>query len=135
MEYTIHLGEDTLKQLDEIVNGGSESGGGGSSDFSTAEVTLIYTSSAVGGQVGTPSLPIIYIYGGAMYQNCSFGTPSEPIIIDAVLYRGVQDYISLINLNLTEAPTISGSCEIVTHDEMPYLKITGDCSISINLAR
>ena len=40
MEYTIHLGEDTLKQLDEIVNGGGESGSGGSSDFSTAEVTI-----------------------------------------------------------------------------------------------
>ena len=40
MEYTIHLGEDTLNELDKIVNGaGSEGGGGGSSDFETVTVT------------------------------------------------------------------------------------------------
>ena len=42
MEYTIHLGEDTLKQLDEIVNGGGSEGGGEETrGYSVAKVTFV----------------------------------------------------------------------------------------------
>jgi hypothetical protein len=50
MEYTIHLGEDTLKQLDEIVNGGGSEGGGeggGSSDFSIVKLTMVNNTADV----------------------------------------------------------------------------------------
>ena len=95
-------------------------GGGGSSDFSTAEVTII-ASTNFGFDSGLTIFDNtfgIYAIGGA-----TEGTE----IIDVPLYKGhctwFQDPTAVV---------LSGNAQVVTDEEGNYIDITGDCTITIS---
>ena len=127
MEYTIHLGEDTLKQLDEIVNGGGESGGG-SSDFSTAEVTI--------NNITMPSVPTQFQPMTASvideedddWPACIYTINITPPVgtTRLVLYKGRQ--IIPNSYQEGKIKNITGSASVTENG----LEITGNCSFDID---
>ena len=114
------------------VNGEEYGGGGGSSDFSTAEVTIIGGENIPDGcKFMMPLLMdddgYIYIDGGdAIYQ----GT----ISYTAVLYQGYTSFNTFVASNgaiTTGNFTISvtGNASVMSGN---FVSITGDCTITIS---
>lgn len=89
-------------------------GGGGSSDFSTAEVTI--TSAGNG-------LLIAFIDSNAVLSGIF-----EAATINAILYKGVAIVTEFDEGDLT---INSGSAEYLLPDSHRIVKITGDCSIGV----
>ena len=107
--------------LTEYVNNG---GGGGSSDFSIAHVTLINTSQD--GYYYTVNCPSIYL------DDLEYATEDviaeEPSVLDVVLYKGEQ-HMDAWDWDTSIAPVITGD---ITYDsEENLFIITGDGSISL----
>jgi len=96
------------------VTGVCLGGGGGDSDFSTAEVTI--TNAGNGIIIANTEL------GG------SNGGVFEAATIDAILYKGVA-----LAAEVNEALLVinSGSAEYLTPDDRSVVKITGVCSIGV----
>lgn len=121
MEYTIHLGEDTLNELDKIVNGGGSEGGGGSSDFSTAEVSITSSNNEA-------KISGAFCSDGEGFPPITATTPSINGITTGtyklILYKGK----ALINCSIAPT-TISGNIEAFGPNN--YM-VTGDCGIEIS---
>lgn len=98
----------------------AEGGGGGSSDFSTAEVTLIATS-------GNYSVSVPFINQN-MLVSSSVGQNSEdaPLVIEVPLYKGSLEISFEQFVGLADVPTCTGDIEMI---DGAFL-ITGNCTIT-----
>lgn len=115
-----------IKSVDGVIESvkinGEEAGGGGSSDFSTAEVTIITAS----GKANTIIFPFVYDgeYSavGASFNNEGTHTFTVP------LYKGEGDanIASIEEINIS----VTGNIEYVEADGI--FIITGDGSITIS---
>lgn len=141
MEYYVHLADETLEKLEGVIAGvdiesveftengeytapsgtayGSVSvnveGGGGTSDFSTAEVTVVSV-----GQVHL-EMPTLLIVPEVNLEG-TFIEPYGDSPYTVILYKG-KAYV-----NLDNPESISGDIE---YDEDTHLYvITGDCTIN-----
>lgn len=104
------------------VNGEEYGGGGGSSDFSTAEVTLI---------VGTVSY--VAMQGACIRERGGVGSIRTSYFIEenttsvtqAVLYQGM----GFVMIDTEATVSVSGNIQEVSTG---YYSITGDCTITIS---
>lgn len=115
-----------LKGMVEAIveDSGSGEGGGGSSDFSIAHVTL--TNTAQNGKYYSVKCP--QIFGEYLEFRTEDITTIAPKMLDVVLYKGEQ-YILTFDWDTSTAPVISGD---ITYDsEEEAFIITGDGSISL----
>lgn len=110
------------------VNGQEYGGGGGSSDFSTAEVTIVNNYSS----------EFIIEIAVAMSEegmNASLGTLTAEridtgMVANVILYKGSAGAI-ITGFPLDAPPTITTSGNIQNMEDTAYL-ITGDCTITIS---
>jgi hypothetical protein len=105
---------------------GNISGGGGSSDFSTAEVTLVGNSIYMSLPVVThdPQSPMgyfLYAQGDSQLLN--------PNTYTVALYKGYL--LTRLTSDSVISVSLSGGCEWVS-EENKTLLITGDCTITIS---
>lgn len=115
-----------LKALEGLKNG---SGGGGSSDFSTATVTV------VGGDVmsvmpvctNDPEAPVNYYL--TPLRGSQDGSLEEGVYT-TVLYKGAL-VCDCVNIVVGRSISLSGDCEWVNEEDGALL-ITGDCTITIS---
>lgn len=121
--------ESTDGVITSVKNNGEDIGGGGESDFSTAEVTTInntvnfYPTSLSEVleddefQEGFPS---------SLYPvNANVGTETH----NCVLYKGHA--VAMLVLDLGNNISVSGNIEKISDNDEVYL-ITGDCTITIS---
>lgn len=102
-------------------------GGGGSSDFSTAEVRLINTNLMEYSVVPVPVIiPIEFGIEGITTFNIT-ETPSNDYTFIVPLYKGAN-YITWDG-GVPNYISISGNAEIYEWGVLPTIKITGDCII------
>ena len=92
-------------------------GGGGSSDFSTAKLTLTNPSDY------TLMVPVSIESGG---MSASMGFVNSSGTFDVILYKGMAVLVDNNNLTLQ----LSGNIEIMVQNFM--YTITGDCTITIS---
>lgn len=95
------------------------SGGGGSSDFSTANVTL--TIEAGKAQLLLPLITDIPSGALSIVSN----PPVPTMIVNMPLYKGI---LNIVPISVTGTVSTSGACEY-TNDQFI---ITGDCTITIS---
>lgn len=114
----------TYDATDDSANGYSSvtvnvEGGGGSSDFSTAEVTVIQQEASLSGLV----LPTISAdtFELQIYQS---GIHTVP------LYKGSLFIMDAGNLGIIES--VSGDIEEMGSGKVYYYRIYGDCTITIS---
>ena len=130
------LSADKMNALEQAV----ASGGGGSSDFSTAQVTIVTGANGIALSGGVESMSEGYIFiKSAEYGDIgvtTLGVPSQSTATaKALLFK---------NLDLEEIPheftafftavdgtiaTVDGNCEIV---EETSILIWGDCTITVS---
>lgn len=122
MEYTVHIGEESLEKLTKILGGES---GGGDGELKTAKVTFTNGESqtAVTCEL-IPGLPDeednITFY--ELKLDIGKGATLD---VNAILYKG---YAS-INSRRIHVMSVQGDAEYVEADNL--IKISGDCSITI----
>lgn len=101
-------------------NGGEESGGSGSCDFSTAQVTIVTGSKSLdGGVVRIIAIDDRYDEIKTINMNAA-----EPGTYSVVLYKGKQ-----VLDDVESIESVSGNITYDGEDEI-YI-ITGDCTITI----
>lgn len=126
------------------------SGGGGSSDFSTAEVTVHFTfeSSAGASDIFPTIIPVvneteIYAVGLSETININAGATSKDVVVTMPLYKGklvttVSEWILYPSyvFDWSNTPSATGNATIETLEdgEIYAAIITGDCTITIPLA-
>lgn len=99
-------------------------GGGGSSDFTMATMTVISSSDGIVGYLTfDPNSPLSY-YSGEAYAHSD--VPSETFGV--LLYQGLG-ILDTLDAELTIG-SVSGSIEFDA--ELEAYKITGDCTITIS---
>ena len=126
MEYTVHLGEESLEKLSKILGGESSEG---DSDFKTAKVTLTNGGSQTSVSCTiNPGLPDEEdsVPSYALQLNIDEGASLEDITV--ILYKGYAS-ISTAFIQVTD---VQGDAELVEEDNI--IKITGDCEITIAAA-
>lgn len=137
-ETLIDLSQDTVSQASHIVSGyvghlndGTQvSGtGGGSSDYSTATVTLVNTSDGIYAQFFVPA---------AMEGDAEYGLPALMFVDNVwvsdgssetrtiVLYKGC--FLMMRDYGNT---TLSGAAAFALGGDV--ILVTGDCTITVNL--
>lgn len=122
VEYT----DDDINQKSlyraKVVEGLASSGGGGSSDFSTANVTL--------GGSSHLGFPITLLVNGEVsaitIRNVDFGGKLGEKTFTVPLYKGMY----VLQLDEGETATIVGNAEY--NEEFKRVFITGDCTITIS---
>lgn len=117
-------------------------GGGGSSDFSTAEITVRLDEAA-----GSPEFVVACVeipnndYKTGFYLNEDYGISTEnEIVAFSDITQTVNYYIkqnSFISLILRGCTlnTIEGSAEAATFEGNKFIKIYGNCVISANVIK
>lgn len=126
MEYTVHLGEESLEKLSKILGGES---GGGDSEFKTAKVTIINGASETSVSCTLkPGLPDEEdsVPGYALQLNVGQGVTVSGVT--AILYKGYAS-ISTSHIQVTD---IQGDAELDEEDNI--IKISGDCELKIAAA-
>lgn len=104
----------------KLSSGGGGGGGGGSSDFSSAILTFVADEDLVDFHIP------IFVDSPIMTASTT-----TDLLVDehpVILYKGaciVGPFIGMEN-----SISISGDAEWVTLDELPFLKVTGDCTIT-----
>ena len=111
------LTADKMNALEQAVASG---GGGGSSDFSTAEVTIVNNKN----KTLAMYIPMIFSEDGfsALVVNDVVDSGENQYTVP--LYQGVAYIIPNDNIG---TPVISGDCE---YDD--FLIVSGDCTITIS---
>lgn len=99
-------------------------GGGGSSDFSTATMTVISSRDGVFGYLNLDPNSPLYYYSGEAYARSD--VPSQTMGV--LLYQGLG-ILDTYGATLTIG-SVSGSIEY--DSELEAYKITGDCTITIS---
>ena len=106
-------------------------GGGGSSDFSTAQVTIINNTAGDIFNVFIPSICEENELGegspALLYNKLSMDIPQGESIYEVPMYKG---FTLCVNLLFTDDATVTTSGNIVYEDG--EASITGDCTITIN---
>lgn len=112
--------------IEEIKVNGEAIGGGGSSDFSTAEVTINWNPSVIGDVLSKDNCPMIWRddsdENSPYIQGHLFVTTS-PVVVEVPLYKGKCYWHMLYH-----GTTVTGNIEELDEG---YL-ITGDCAITIS---
>lgn len=115
MEYTVHIGEESLEKLTKILGGES---GGGDGELKTAQVTLVTENAAK-----LATYPVIadskyIIVGEGVPIGQTTATYTVPLYKDGTIisYSGAQ---------ATQSDIVSGSAEISDG----AILVTGDCTI------
>lgn len=109
------------KLIEGITNKSEESGGGGSSDFSTANVTL-----TVGTTVNIKGVCIATDDEYGEYLDTAYQIQSaDPQVITAVLYKGN----STVKIQTQGTLNVSGNIQQLAQG---VYNITGDCTITIS---
>lgn len=99
---------------------GIGSGGGGSSDFSTAEVTVVgETQSVIDWALRNSYFPYVANDELLITSNVKMGTYS------AVLYKNSLTLIPYF------PPTVEGDASVVKEGKDVYVVITGNCTITV----
>lgn len=101
------------------------SGGGGSSDFSTAKVIFTVEESIT----EAFSINMVNVYGNDMYDGLE-STDIDPQGIDAVLYKGGATLYVLQTYGV-KIKEVSGAA---TRLDNLHARITGDCTITFTIA-
>ena len=127
IEYVMNTPHNTNKAvLNSMLNQLTEGSGGGSSDFSTAQVTFINADPA-------------HLYSVTAFRidsDCMSDLDiavSEPVTIEVPLYKGKAEMGSfmLINTDFSYTPTATGGVSVVTDANMlNKFVITGDGTIT-----
>lgn len=141
-------GKSTLERIADAVE--DYSGGGGSSDFSTAEVTVHFTfeSSTGASDISPVIAPVVNeneIYAVGLFDtiNIDAGATSKDVVVTMPLYKGklvtmVSNWILYpsYDLDWSNAPSATGNAtiEALEDGEIYAATITGDCTITIPLA-
>ena len=118
-----------IKSVDGVIESvkiNGEEAGGGSSDFSTAEVTV------VGGDVKSSMPRCLYDSEAPFnyYLDATGVSILEPSIYTTVLYKGYL-VCKLVNIAVGGSISLSGNCQWIDEEE-GLLFITGDCTITIS---
>ena len=160
MEYYVEFGEQTMKEITDALKGVdvqelsvtqngtytapegkayspvkvNVSGGGGSSDFSVAEVTIRNTTFPDFDPVDylATSMPVIY---DNEYNILEIENPVLPITVEIPLYKGsVITTLSAFGDVAVEddVADISGDIELINGYQ---LEVTGDCEIGIGYGK
>lgn len=126
IDYVMHTPHNTNKAvLNGMLNQLTEGDGGGSSDFSTAQVTLICNASSVSASIAIardaelPFIPTPQADGGLGMESGDEST------VTAILYKGV----SHCYFDGASSVVGTGDVEVVRDVEA---NITGDCTITIS---
>lgn len=120
----------TAEKLNHMEDGIASGGGGGSSDFSTAEVTVIANSGSGGvaltGGINGYSEGFAFIRNGDPKMLASFfGVQAGASdTAQALLVEGYAEYELEMGMNVS----VTGDCTY--DDEEGVFAITGDCTIT-----
>ncbi len=117
------------KDVDILGVVGSYEGGGGSSDFSTAEVTINWDASEPDAELLKDNCPMIYRNDSdekAPYIQGLLSATTSPVVVEVPLYKG-KCYWDILHRGVT----VTGNIEELGYG---YL-ITGDCTINITHAQ
>lgn len=121
MEYTVHIGEDSLEKLTKILGGES---GGGDGELKTAKVTFTNGEADVVTCELIPGLPDKEDNIPGYHLTVRLAE-SQTVDINAILYKG---YASIDSRRI-RVMSVQGDAEYVEADNL--VKISGDCSITI----
>lgn len=131
-ETTATNNADAIDQIAEHA-----SGGGGSSDFSTAEVTIVNNSQGIFTLVPT-TLELDSKLLGFRWTTNGVDSQQEYEYIQNTettdkFYISRGYYMFGYNQTLADAAayTVTGNAEVTVVDNMPAVKITGDCTITM----
>ena len=151
IEYVMHTPHNTNRAvLSSMLNQLAEGGGGGSSDFSTAEVTVVNNtdsyqsvtlmSNYISNHAMTEYISAVRITDEYGASNDHFTEPlgvngGESINVDVYLISGKNFSAGANGEGVTI--TLAGQAEesyVVAPDEshLPVILITGDCTITIS---
>ena len=111
------------------VNGEDYGGGGGSSDFSTADLTLVNNTSD---KYNTVLVGSFIIYSEELSTMAGFGDPDNETTVETVFYKNMPAYAT-ININSGIIATCTGDVRIISSSAMGAytFEITGSGSITI----
>jgi len=116
-----------IESIDGVITGikvnGEDYGGGGSSDFSIANVTVINKAS------NTFQLFMPYIFGNKMYAITNSQEFESGDVLQVPLYKGS---IEALSLNSDAKLRITGVGNVITSVKGDVVGITGDCTITIS---
>lgn len=124
-EFIVESDENGVAQSCRNVDTGVEYvGGGGSSDFSTAEVTIIGDGNSTG-----LFFPLSYIDNNTITTNIvTTESVTETFIIP--LYKGS----AVLNLLLGGQDNVATTGDVIFDSDTYLYTVTGDCSITIRPA-
>ena len=123
MEYTVHLGEESLEKLSKILGGESSEG---ESEFKTAKVTIINgTSETSVSCTLNPGLPDEEDSVPSYEFKLNIGEGASVEDVTAILYKG---YASISTSHILVSD-VQGDAEYVEADNI--IKISGDCELTI----
>lgn len=112
-------------------------GGGGSSDFSTAEVTIVNNSLGIFElmpttlEMDTKLLGFRWTVNGVDSQQ-TYGYNSNTETTEKFyIYDGYYMFGYNLTIADTASYTVTGSAELTVVDNVPIVKITGDCTITM----
>ena len=117
------LAENIKKDVSILGVTGSYEGGGGSSDFSTAEVTIICS----GGERYVANVSAIFVQDDQLSGDSAYFGSGQ--ICTIVLYKGSAE-ISVNDDDDHPITGVSGDATLVS-GETNYVDVTGDCTITI----
>ena len=111
-------------------------GGGGSSDFSTAEVTLVNSAN----NTRVVLIPVCYEPSPPFNPDASISgvvniTANETLILNVPLYKGHCSLVTGMSEDRLQGVTVATSCTVTSGSatsSMGGVDITGDCTITIS---
>ena len=108
-------------------------GGGGSSDFSTAEVTIINNKEW---HIQAADCPVALVEDEMLFGGFSVN-PNSQSVFDVIIYKGYAHILEIMTgasldtpIDLETEASLSGNAVYNAEDEL--IDITGDCTITIS---
>lgn len=121
----------------KVVEGLASLGGGGSSDFSTAKMTIINnkTTTTVG-DIQCTNCPVVSVEDEVLY-NGFYVEANNQSVFDVVLYKGHAHIDDIqtgagFNESVDFETEVSVSGNVVLNSDDYDIDITGDCTITIS---
>lgn len=128
MEYTVHLGEESLEKLSKILGG--ESGGGETSELSIAKVTVVFNKTGTGINFPQIYVPFADEYEGEKNSAFVLGSPGD---YNVILYSGkaVATIAGSLGVTITNV-TSTGGITVEGGEGNYYISITGAGTLTID---
>lgn len=124
------INSNVVRSIDSVE------GGGGSSDFSTAEVTVVDSTNPNYKSPGYPlDMPIIGIRENRLDKSITFN--AEGSIAHVVLYNGVQS-MEVSGIDFEALLDVEGNATVEPNPSDPrkyLLTITGNCTLIVGLSK